>query len=104
MAIDKRVGSKVPDRFKTESAPQTRLDPGPYIGEVMNNYDPTHSGRLHVYIKDIGGSNREDPNTWKTVSLCTPYYGLTQQGDFRIGKDLDNKDPGSLSITSRIDF
>lgn len=101
MPIDRRIGSKVPDRFKTESAPQARLDPGPFIGEVMNNYDPTHSGRLQVYIKDIGGSNREDPNTWKTVSLCTPYYGLTQQGDFKIGRDLDNKDPGSFKDTKQ---
>ena len=29
---------------------------GPFIGEVMNNIDPTHSGRLQVYIETLVNS------------------------------------------------
>lgn len=50
---------------------------GPYIGEVMNNIDPTRSGRLQVYIEQFAGGNKEDQSSWRTVSYCPPYYGAT---------------------------
>jgi hypothetical protein len=56
---------------------------GPYIGIVVNNVDPTRSGRLQVYIEEFGAtkkdgsSNKGDPTLWRTVSYCPPFYGST---------------------------
>ena len=52
-------------------------DPGPYVGIVKNNVDPTRSGRLQVYIEQFGGPNPEDPSNWRTVSYLAPFYGST---------------------------
>lgn len=61
----------------------------PVFGIVKNNIDPTRSGRLQVYISDLGGEDANDPKNWITVSFMTPYYGFvsstssnTGSGDF----------------------
>lgn len=76
MAIDNRIGSKVIKSARREDAPGTRVDPYPYIGIVKNNLDPTRSGRLQVYIPDLGGPP-EDVNNWRTVSYASPFQGYT---------------------------
>lgn len=76
MAIDNRIGSKVIKSARREEAPGTRVDPYPYIGIVKNNLDPTRSGRLQVYIPDLGGPP-EDVNNWRTVSYASPFQGYT---------------------------
>lgn len=53
---------------------------GPYIGRVTNNIDPTRQGRLQVYIEQFAGPNPDDPNLWRTVSYCPPFYGATPKG------------------------
>ena len=78
MAIDHRVGNKVVKNLRREEATGTRVDPYPYIGIVKNNLDPTRSGRLSVYIPDLGGFP-DDPNNWRTVSYASPYQGYTSQ-------------------------
>ena len=50
---------------------------GPFIGLVVNNVDPTRQGRLQVYIEALGGNNPDDQSTWRTVSYCPPFYGVT---------------------------
>ena len=50
---------------------------GPFIGVVKNNFDPTRSGRLQVYIEQFGGNNPADTSLWRTVSYISPYYGVT---------------------------
>lgn len=55
----------------------TPAESGPYIGKVMNNVDPTRSGRLQVYIEQFGGSNPNDKSLWRTVSYVPPFYGVT---------------------------
>lgn len=56
---------------------------GPYIGVVVNNVDPTRSGRLQVYIEEFGDTkqtgkpNLEDKTLWRTVSYCPPFFGST---------------------------
>lgn len=52
---------------------------GPYIGEVMNNIDPTRSGRVQVWIEDFAGTNKEDQSLWRTVSYVSPFYGAVNQ-------------------------
>jgi hypothetical protein len=76
MAIDHRIGNKVQKSLRTESAPATRVDPYPYIGIVKNNLDPTRTGRLQVWIPDMGG-NPGDPKNWRTVSYASPFMGTT---------------------------
>jgi hypothetical protein len=78
MALDHRIGNKVIKNARREEAPATRVDPYPYIGIVKNNLDPTRSGRLQVYIPDLGGPP-DDPNNWRTVSYASPFQGYTDQ-------------------------
>jgi len=78
MAIDHRIASKVAKNLRREEASGTRVDPYPYIGVVKNNLDPTRSGRLQVYIPDLGGP-ADDPNNWRTVSYASPFMGYTSQ-------------------------
>lgn len=61
---------------RREEAPGTRVDPHPYIGIVKNNLDPTRTGRLQVWIPDLGGKE-EDPKNWRTVSYASPFMGTT---------------------------
>lgn len=50
--------------------------PGPFIGIVKNNVDPSRSGKLQVWISEMGGKH-DDAGSWLTVSYCTPFYGVT---------------------------
>jgi hypothetical protein len=52
--------------------------PGAYIGEVMSTTDPVRMGRLAVYIEAFPGSDKTNPQTWKTVEYVPPFYGSTQ--------------------------
>jgi len=79
MAIDRRIGTKVDKIFRREEATATRVDPYPYIGVVKNNYDPTRSGRIQVWIPDFGG-DQEDDHNWRTVSYASPFMGYTGSG------------------------
>jgi len=58
---------------------------GPYIGKIMNNVDPTRSGRLQVYIEQFGGSNPNDKSLWRTVSYVPPFYGVTPHTGTNVG-------------------
>lgn len=48
----------------------------PVLGVVKNNIDPTRSGRLQVYISDLGDDNPDESESWVTVSYMTPFYGF----------------------------
>ena len=50
----------------------------PVFGVVKDNIDPIRSGRLRVYIAELGGEDPNDAESWVTVSYMTPFYGLTQ--------------------------
>ena len=76
MAIDQRSGTKVIKNLRREEAGGARVDPYPYIGIVKNNLDPTRSGRLQIYIPDLGGDEKDQLN-WRTVSYASPYMGYT---------------------------
>ena len=53
-------------------------NPGPVVGIVKNNVDPTRSGRLQVYIEEFGGHDPSDSVYWRTVQYMTPFYGATE--------------------------
>jgi len=83
MAEDKRQGRKTPIHTDREKVAGTKLDAATYIGIVKDNYDPTRSGRLQIWIPDFGSSQNEkeqnNPAFWRTVSYASPYFGSTYQ-------------------------
>lgn len=86
MAINKRYGKRLPAWVRKEDAPGVRLDSGPYIGWVKNNIDPLRSGRLKVWIPELGG--KEDmEESWRTVSYASPFTGAT----VTLGEAKNNK-------------
>ena len=79
MAVGRRLGNDrvAPWADVSKSGGQV-IENGPYIGVIKNNLDPTRSGRLQVYITDLGGSEDEVQN-WRTVSYASPFFGSTFQ-------------------------
>lgn len=62
-------------------------DPGPFIGIVKNNVDPTRSGRLQVFVGNAAdGAASDDASTWRTVSYLSPFYGVTQHSGSAAGE------------------
>ena len=76
MATNNRTGSKMVAWADRDSARGSSLDTATFIGIVKNNLDPTRSGRLQVWIPDLGGSE-DDSTTWRTVSYASPFFGST---------------------------
>ena len=76
MAIDRRIGSKIQKSLKYDEVSATRLNHFPHIGIVKNNLDPTRTGRLQVWIPEMGG-NPDDQCNWLTVSYASPFMGHT---------------------------
>lgn len=74
MSIQKRIGTKLPENFTRSGA--VRSDPGPFEAVVMSNVDPTRSGRLAVYVPDLGG-DINNPHAWVTVAYASPFFGTT---------------------------
>jgi len=92
MAIDHRSGTKVIKNLRREEANATRVDPHPYIGIVKNNLDPTRSGRLQVWIPDLGG-DEDDSLNWRTVGYASPFMGYTTN------PNLDDKSDSWTSVS-----
>ena len=76
MPTNNRTGKKIVDWADRSSAIGTKLDTATYIGIVKNNLDPTRSGRLQIWIPDLGG-DETDSTTWRTVSYASPFFGST---------------------------
>ena len=55
----------------------TPADFGPFIGEIMNNVDPTRSGRLEVFIEQFASGDKNDDTSWRTVSPVMQQGGST---------------------------
>jgi hypothetical protein len=49
----------------------------PVFGVVKDNIDPIRSGRLRVYIAEMGGQDPNDADSWVSVNYMTPFYGHT---------------------------
>ena len=51
---------------------------GPFEAEIMSTVDPTHSGRIEVWIEAFGDENTKDqPSSWTSARYLSPYYGVT---------------------------
>lgn len=78
MAIDRRTGKNLPKHVDRAATPGIRFDSGPYVGIVKSAVDSTRTGRLQVYIPELGGDNPDDPKFWRTVSYASPFGGATR--------------------------
>jgi hypothetical protein len=78
MAVDKRLGRHTPSNTKAEM-PGVNLNPGPFEAIVKNVIDSTRSGRLQVWIPDMGAGDQNDAHNWITVSYASPFAGMTYQ-------------------------
>jgi len=70
----------------------------PLFGIVKDNIDPIRSGRLQVYISDLGSQNPDDSNAWVTVSYMTPFYGVTTPSSANTGWGEYIKNPNSYGM------
>jgi hypothetical protein len=68
----------LPDSKKYQDRQGLINNPGPHIGIVKYNADPTRSGKLWVYIPKLGNSNEEDSSSWVAVTYASPFFGKTQ--------------------------
>lgn len=68
-----------------------RLNPGPYVGIVKSNIDPTRMGRLGVLIPAI--AETQDPSSGQliTCSYLTPFYGAKSTRFLEEGNPYDYK-------------
>ena len=68
---------------------------GPFEAEVMATVDPTHSGRIEVWIEAFGDENTKDnPATWTTARYLSPYFGVTPHGSINDAGEPDFESNG----------
>lgn len=70
----------------------------PLFGVVKDNIDTVRSGRLRVYISDMGGSDPDDANTWVTVNYMSPFFGATQGSGEKTGYGTYLQNPSSYGV------
>ena len=58
---------------------------GPFIGTVMNNVDPTRTGRLQVRITQFASGSDDNPQLWRWVNYLPPFYGVTEKTSANTG-------------------
>jgi len=58
---------------------------GPFVGTVMNNVDPTRTGRLQVRIQQFASGSDENPQLWRWVNYLPPFYGVTEKTSSNTG-------------------
>jgi hypothetical protein len=63
-----------PNNYKADRGASTLMNM-PIIGVVKNNIDPTHSGRIQVYLAQFQAPNPNDSANWVTVSYMSPFHG-----------------------------
>ncbi len=76
------------NNIRTSGAPKNNRDdsggavvlPHTCLGIVKDNIDPTHSGRIRVYINRGGAVNANDSKNWYTVSYLSPWFGVIAPG------------------------
>lgn len=87
MAIDNIKKSGIKPEFKDDRGGGV-LIPHPVIGIVKDNIDPTHSGRIKVYVGTFPSNDPNNSKTWLTVKYLSPFFGSIAPGyDVYEGKD-----------------
>lgn len=88
MALNNRFGSKPSKLTDASGVPGAKFDAGPYIGIIKNNVDANRSGRLQVFIPDLGGQE-DNPTHWRTVQYASPFFGMASRPSKNKSQDND---------------
>ena len=80
MANDTQQRTGTPNNYESDRGGATLISEA-VIGIVKDNVDPSHSGRVQVYIAKFGGSDPNDGKSWITVSYLSPFYGVSGPGN-----------------------
>lgn len=70
----------------------------PLLGIVKDNIDPTRSGRIRVYIAEIGGLDPNNETNWTPVAFMAPYYGWVQPTSGKSGDGTFAQNPASYGM------
>jgi hypothetical protein len=70
------IGSRTPS-ILDKSGQEIPSQSGIYVGIVKKLDTSTRTGRLWVYIKQLGGPEPDNSVNWKLVSYASPYFGQT---------------------------
>ena len=70
----------------------------PVLGVVKNNIDPTRTGRIQVYISDLGSDDPDNPDGWATVSYMSPFYGFVEPTASDTGDGDFTANPASYGV------
>ena len=97
MYLDNSTGKKAPKWTQHEEAAGICISPGPHVGIVKSNLDPLRAGRLQIWIADSGGDPDLDSN-WRTVSYCSPFFGVTSQKARGKGQKFTPDSPHSYGM------
>ena len=92
MAENHIRGRGTPSNYKTGTGNKLPSDPGPFVGIVKNNIDPTRAARLQVYIEQFAGPDENDETNWRTINYLPPFFGSTENsGSQGTGNFVSNK-------------
>lgn len=81
MSMDKTYGNRAPKHTQPGRASGVNITPGVYEAVVKNVIDSTRSGRLQVWIPELGAGDQTKSENWYTVSYASPFMGMTYQAD-----------------------
>ena len=70
------LGTKLPSYIDSVGAELPKQS-GIFIGVVKQIDTTTRTGRLQVYVKQLGGPDPDNPSNWKLVSYASPFFGQT---------------------------
>ncbi len=73
--------SKAPKDTQLDQRAGVNLTPGPYEAVIKEVLDSNRSGRLKVWIPELGTGDQEDPQGWVTVRYASPFMGKTKMKD-----------------------
>lgn len=87
------LGTRLPSMIDKTGAELPELS-GIFVGVVKKVDNTTRTGRLWVYITQLGGPEPDKEVNWKLVSYASPFFGQTtgpeDAADYRPAKDNQN--------------
>ena len=87
MAVDNVKKSGAPIGYRDDRGGAVLIS-HPVIGIVKDNIDPTHSGRIKVYIARFSGNDPDNSSNWRTVKYLSPWFGtISPNYDTKEGTD-----------------
>ena len=81
MAMNKIGSSKVSGDAKLDERPGVNLTTGVYEAIIKEVLDSNRSGRLKVWMPELGTGDQDDPQGWVTVNYASPFMGKTKLKD-----------------------